>query len=82
MRSRSMVRITSEASKAGTNTLGSPISEIRITRDNAARWNMGAMCRVMASAGTGTSAARATAADHRFMCDCMTPLGWPVVPPV
>ncbi|MNE70496.1 hypothetical protein D3C80_1662890 [compost metagenome] len=62
--------------------LGSPSNEIRITRDSAARWNIGAMCRVKASAGTGTSAARATAAVHRFMCDCITPFGRPVVPPV
>ncbi|MNG11612.1 hypothetical protein D3C84_951630 [compost metagenome] len=81
-RSRAMVRITSRASKAGTKTLGRPISAIRITLESAARWNIGAICRVRASVGTDTSAARAIAADHRFMCDSMTPLGCPVVPPV
>ncbi|MNN28071.1 hypothetical protein D3C76_1068020 [compost metagenome] len=78
----SMVCSTSSGSNAGTNTCGLPTSPWPMTADMAAPWNIGAICRHTRSAGTGYSAIRPTADDHRFMCDCITPFGQPVVPPV
>ncbi|MCY1301630.1 hypothetical protein D9M69_592390 [compost metagenome] len=80
--SLSMVRNTSSASNDGTNTCGRPATVCAMTRAMQAVWNIGATCRVTLPVGNGISAMRMIAEDQRFMCDCITPFGRPVVPPV
>ncbi|MNH21902.1 hypothetical protein D3C79_817350 [compost metagenome] len=82
IRSRSITCKVCSASKLATSTWLSPARNWISARAIPATWNSGATCSKRPPAIGGMSTIRGMQADQRLRCDCITPLGKPVVPPV
>ena len=74
---------TATSSNIGTTCTGTSRSRLCSATPQPATWNMGAATMAAASCvSRGSAATVPSASMHRLPCVSITPLGWPVVPPV
>jgi hypothetical protein len=74
---------TASSSNIGTTCTGTSRSTLCSAMPQPATWNMGAATMATASCvSRGNAATVPSALMHRLPCVSITPLGWPVVPPV